>query len=452
MTRAPPIVLGPVGKIPLSKRSFSCVDSIIKICSNLLMAEYKFYLKQPPVSELVDKLLSVIEEVSPNCSINGFSIGTNAGHINYLPNNQARKIADFKNRNDNNGQLSFLSSRPYLDISTLSLNTTDEYNFSIAKDKGFYLKLTTSGQRESDSQRIAPITDSLQKHFNLLRQQEVIDSALPEAEREALQVSRTILLDFSSQAAKLSQLSADNTEKMNHIIIEKTNALDQRYEKKNTDLDEAHRRRTKELDDEREAFTKDKAKFDARENTVVRRDLLGKIQTIVENQKKIEITTDTLAKRKPVGNICLFLFVLASVLMAVFGYKVFTETSPSWFHVAPFTTGVLLFVSTAIFFIRWNDQWFKEHANAEFENRQFSRDIVRASWLAELLFEWKEKKEVPFPDALITSYTTGLFRDNDVVKTTKHPFDDLKSLAGSVSEIKFSEKGGISFKKKSESE
>jgi hypothetical protein len=113
---------------------------------------------------------------------------------------------------------------------------------------------------------------------------------------------------------------------------------------------------------------------------------------------------------------------------------------------------MILFISTAIFYIRWNDQWFKEHANAEFENRKFSRDIVRASWIAELLFEWKEKKEVPLPEELITSYTTGLFQNNETVKTTKHLFDDLKSLAGSVSEIKFSKKGGISLKKKPESE
>ena len=75
-----------------------------------------------------------------------------------------------------------------------------------------------------------------------------------------------------------------------------------------------------------------------------------------------------------------------------------------------------------------------------------------ASWIAELLFEWKDKKEVPFPDQLITSYTTGLFQNADIVKTTKHPFDDLKSLAGSVSEIKFSKKDGISLKKKTEQE
>jgi hypothetical protein len=416
------------------------------------MAEFKFYLKQPAASELVDKLLSVVEEVSPSCNITYFTLATNAGQFNYLGSSQSVKLSAFKNRKEPNGILSFLAERPYLDVTSLSLNTNNEYNFSVRTDKGFYINLSTSGQRENNVQQIAPISDALHKHFNLLRQQEVTESALPAAEKEAIQIARTIVLDFASQAAKLSQLSASNTERMNEIIIKKTEELDARYTQKNKELDETYNAKNKVLIDSEEVFRKEKAGFDARENTVVRRDLLGKIQAIVENQKKIEITSATIEKRRPIGIICLVLFGLALCLMVFFGYKLFLETSPNWFHVAPFSTGMILFISTAIFYIRWNDQWFKEHANAEFENRQFSRDIVRASWIAELLFEWKEKKEVPFPEQLIASYTTGLFKDNDIVKTTKHPFDDLKSLAGSVSEIKFSEKGGIIFRKNTEHE
>ena len=48
------------------------------------MAEYKFYLKQPTASELVDKLLRVVEEVSPSCIINHFTLGTNTGQFNYV--------------------------------------------------------------------------------------------------------------------------------------------------------------------------------------------------------------------------------------------------------------------------------------------------------------------------------------------------------------------------------
>lgn len=411
--------------------------------------EHLFFLRQPPAIEIAEKLARVVSEISPKSSITNFTLTTNVGDIDFLGANANVLGSNLDQHGLFKAGQAFLKDRPFLDVTGGGVNTHDGYSIGIRTDRGgFHFVLNTTSPRERNPQLTAPVADALNKHFNLFRQAETSASFIPDQEQSALKTAQTILLEFASQAARLSQLSADNTEKMNQIIIQKTAALEQLYEKKNASLDEAHQKKTKELSDEREAFAKDKAKFDARENTVVRRDLLGKIQAIIENQKKIEITTDTLSKRKPVGYVCSALFSLSVLLLALFGYKIFTETSPAWFHIAPFSTGVLLFISTAIFYIRWNDQWFKEHANAEFENRKFSRDIVRASWIAELLFEWKEKKEVPFPDQLISSYTTGLFNDSDVVKTTKHPFDDLKSLAGSVSEIKFSEKGGLLFKKK----
>jgi hypothetical protein len=301
------------------------------------MAEYKFYLKQPTASELVDKLLSVVEEVSPSCIINHFTLGTNTGQFNYIAAGSTSKLSAFKNRKDSGGILAFLNERPYLDVTSLSLNTNNEFNFAVRTDKGFYIALNTSGSRDSNAQTIAPISDALHKHFNLFRQQEVFENLLPDAEKQAMQTARTMLLDFASQAAHLSQLSASNTERMNEIIIKKTEGLDARYEQKNTDLDEAHRNRTKELNDEKEAFRKDKTQFDARENTVVRRDLLGKIQAIVENQKKIEITSDTIKKRTPIQTVCSIMIISALGLVGAFGYKIFTDTAPDWHHIVPFS-------------------------------------------------------------------------------------------------------------------
>jgi hypothetical protein len=107
----------------------------------------------------------------------------------------------------------------------------------------------------------------------------------------------------------------------------------------------------------------------------------------------------------------------------------------------------VLFVSTAIFYIRWNDLWFKAHANADFENRKFYVDVVRASWIAELLFEWKEKKEVPFPEQLITSYPTGLFQSNDLVKVCgsngRHPLP--RRSPGPASTTRHSPTRGLTF-------
>ena len=416
------------------------------------MAEYKFYLKQVPASELADKLVNVVAEVSPNCTVNYFSFYTNSGNINFLGSNAGVVASALRERGEFKAGYASLVDRPFLDVTNGSLNTTDGFNFSIGSDKGFHIKVTTSGNRENIFQAIAPISDALHKHFNLLRQQEAAESAIPDAEKNALQAARTILLDFSSQAARLSQLSASNTERMNEIIITKTEELDKRYQQKNQELDEKHTIKSKELEGREEAFRKERAKFDARENTVVRRDLLAKIEVILGEQKKIQITPETINKRLPVHGICLTAMFLALCFIGAFGYKTFSDAVADLHHIIPLSTGIVLFVSTAIFYIRWNDLWFKEHANAEFENRKFYVDVVRASWIAELLFEWKEKKEVPFPEQLITSYTTGLFQSSDIVKTAKHPFDDVKSLVGNVSEIKFSKKDGISLKKKPEQE
>jgi hypothetical protein len=322
--------------------------------------------------------------------------------------------------------------------------------FPRTKDFPSYSLQPATGELISQKSYLSQIRSK--KKFNLLRQQDAVESALPAAEKDAIQTARTIILDFASQAAKLSQLSASNTERMNELIIKKTEELDARYVEKSNALEENYNNKDKGLLEREKAFRNEKAGFDDRENTVVRRDLLKQIERILGVQKEVKITSDTIKKRMPVHQICIFAMAVAFILVSAFGYKIFTDNSVDWHHIGPFSTGILLFVSTAVFYIRWNDLWFKEHANAEFENRKFYIDVVRASWIAELLFEWKEKKEVPFPDQLIASYTTGLFQANDLVKTTKHPFDDLKSLAGSVSEIKFSKKDGLSLKKKSETE
>lgn len=416
------------------------------------MGDFKFYIKQPAAADLVDKLLSVVEEVSPTCQLTHFNLSTNSGDFSYATSNPPVSITAFKGRKGKDGILSFLSARPFLDVINLGLNTNDNYTFAVRNDRGFYIALSTTGDRGNNFQKIAPITDALNKHFNLLRQHEVFESALPAAEQEAIQTARTVILDFSSQAARLASLSASNIERMNDVIIKKTTELDARYEKKNNELVEQINAKKAELDAQEDAFRKEKARHDARENTVVRRDLLEKIVKILDFQKQISITPETIKKRTPVHWICFISMALALLFIASFGYKTFMDTTAYLHHNIPLSTGIFFFASTAIFYIRWNDLWFKEHANAEFENRKFYVDIVRASWIAELLFEWKDKKEVPFPDQLITSYTTGLFQNADIVKTTKHPFDDLKSLAGSVSEIKFTKKDGFSLKKKTEQE
>ena len=72
-------------------------------------------------------------------------------------------------------------------------------------------------------------------------------------------------------------------------------------------------------------------------------------------------------------------------------------------------TFTALFVTTAVFFIKWNNQWFQRHANEEFQLKRMELDIDRASWFVEMAFEWKEEKGEDIPEALIERLTHGLF-------------------------------------------
>ncbi len=86
-------------------------------------------------------------------------------------------------------------------------------------------------------------------------------------------------------------------------------------------------------------------------------------------------------------------------------------------------------VGLGFFYIRWLNRWFHQHADAEFELKQFQLDIDRASWLVETVLEWKASKDEAIPDTLLTSLTRNLFSgdERDQSEQLKHPADELAS-------------------------
>lgn len=113
--------------------------------------------------------------------------------------------------------------------------------------------------------------------------------------------------------------------------------------------------------------------------------------------------------------------VFTVILMTVFGFlagwflyqSVHTNDQVQLgFTIAKQITFTALFVSTAFFFIRWNNNWLQRHANEEFRLKRMELDIDRASWFVEMAFEWKDQKGEGIPDALIERLTHGLFGES----------------------------------------
>lgn len=98
--------------------------------------------------------------------------------------------------------------------------------------------------------------------------------------------------------------------------------------------------------------------------------------------------------------------------------------------------GILFFVTTLGCYIKWNDQWFRDHADAETKNKQLHAHILRASWLAEMFFEGKEKDK-QIPEQLLDRLSVGLFADTST-KAIEHPSEQMVDLIKKISNIKAS--------------
>lgn len=105
------------------------------------------------------------------------------------------------------------------------------------------------------------------------------------------------------------------------------------------------------------------------------------------------------------------------------------ETGPeAWFYMLkPFVSGVAL-VAALVFYIRWENQWFHQHANEELRLKRLDLDIDRASWVVENALEWKDEKGSEIPSELLDRLSYNLFADEySEGKHPRHPTEDLAS-------------------------
>ena len=210
---------------------------------------------------------------------------------------------------------------------------------------------------------------------------------------------------------------------------ELTASFEEEYKKKNAVLTEREQDLTKlrqELDDH-------SARHARREQSRALQ------QKISDRSKKFTLTPDTRRKRRPVHVIFVGLLSLAagSIALSLLSPATATEGASLWLELGRLPLGVLGFVLTAIFYIRWNDQWFRQHAEQEFRLQQLALDVDRAGYATEMLLEWQEDKGSEMPAMMVDRLTTGLFTDQTKVERVRHPSEDtITALLKAASNVR----------------
>lgn len=355
-------------------------------------------------------------------------------------------------------------------------------------ESGLFSRIVLSGIPTPE--RAIEIITSLGQYFSFIPRRTFTLEGLPQIHQDGLRAHDTAVADLRLEVAKIATFNLRQTEQQTSFLqkatvdlTERSRQLDAELEARRREFDDDLRKRVADIDDQsrkraleieeqyrrqaaeleeksrqqqseleektrrasanlqerEEAHRLKVSDWDVRQNMAARRELLKDIRRVIDEQKTFALSSSTEAKRRYVHALCLVALAVALGLVGFFGYKLWSTDAPHWFNVAPVSAGLLFLVSTLVYYVKWNDQWFREHAQAEMRNKKLNADILRASWLAELFLEGKDK-ERQLPDMLVSRFSEGLFLDVSS-PSPDHPADQMVDLLKRVSSVEVGKDG-----------
>lgn len=320
------------------------------------------------------------------------------------------------------------------------------------KPDSLFDKVTVNRPDNADHLQIAKLVAALQKH---LGQTSILNvgNLLGPAATQHFEAREIALARLEQLSANLLGEMEEARKRREQEYDAKEKALAERFEQRVAELEAQAKRKQDEFDQRSAELDARSKELDDRAAKHARRqhykDIKEKFQSWNE---KFQVTPGTSSLRKSVFWTTLALLVLFGGLAGWFLMQSVTAQDNTHLIAAVVKqiTFTLLFVSTAFFFIRWNNQWFQRHADEEFRLKRMELDIDRASWFVEMAFEWKEEKGEEIPLELIERLTQGLFSD-DSSDHSVEPADSLmQALVGAArfkvkladgSELEYDRKG-----------
>lgn len=271
----------------------------------------------------------------------------------------------------------------------------------------------------------------IQKHFVPYNHAAAIEQAIGPELAEFYNLREEGLSRLENLTERIVRETHDYRLKLDREFAEHKKASDEYFAKKEKTLEEEHNERINELNTQEGHLEKLRQELDDRTARHARREQSRNLQSkIATRSEKFTLTPDTQRKRWPIHAIFVVLLLMSGGLIArsLFVPPMTTEGIASWLEFGRLPLGVLGFALTAIYYIRWNDHWFSQHADQEFRLQQLALDVDRAGYATEMLLEWQEDKGGEMPEVLVDRLTTGLFTDQTKSGHIQHPAEDITDI------------------------
>ena len=285
----------------------------------------------------------------------------------------------------------------------------------------------------SRKDRIDPVEFSrtlitIQRHFVPFDRAVAIEQSLGPELAEFYRRREEGLSRMESLAKTIVKETHEYHMRLDKEMAEQKRSLAMSFEEKEQTLLKKHEDRTAELEAREEDLDKLRRELDDRSARHARREQSRELQHKIANRsEKFTLTPDTRRKRWPVHAIFGLLLLVSGGLIArsLLFPPLAKEGVALWLEIGRLPLAILGFALTAIFYIRWNDHWFRQHADQEFRLHQLALDVDRAGYATEMLLEWQEDKGGEMPAVMVDRLTAGLFTDQTTVGRVQHPSEDV---------------------------
>lgn len=368
--------------------------------------------------ELIDSLRQIATDCNAlqNAPVNCY-LGQNSGHIK----------TNFSSLDEDLQTILSVESTILCKI-TATFPHLDNSSITIERQDGSDLA-TINFNDQTPPVQIVPLIAAAQKHLRTYERTENIDKLLGDELAEFYRRREQGLLRLEELADKLilrneeyrKQVDVETAELRKQLQAD-LEAAKERLQKDYSGKEEHLKEREVQL----ESRTHD---LDDRDSRHARRQIHKDMkEKLLERSKEFSLTEKTSQKRIPIHILFGLLIVAAGFL---FGKSLYDQFYPPQgveilYIIMRLATSAAALAAAIIFYIRWNDQWFRQHADEEFRLKRLELDIDRASWVAEMVFEWQVDKGT-IPDELIYRLTRNLFTTEPDRETVKHPSEDLAS-------------------------
>lgn len=323
-------------------------------------------------------------------------------------------------------------------IDQFTISSTEQGGMSIdVKRNGYVDSITINFGNVKDVSEVSKIVQIVSGIFPSSESKDFIRKTLGNEVATFYEKRDVSLMKLEEISQTLIRDNQKYRRKLDDEISEKKRNLEESVKKLEVSLRDEYSEKSENLQKKEEELKEIKKNIDDRDSRHVRRRIRQELKDrILAADEDFGLSKSTNKKRLIIHIIFVFLIIFLAFLSINYVLRSLSniESDNIYFQVRLLLV-IAGLVAAVIFYIRWNDNWFRQHADEEFRLKQLLLDVDRASWVVEMVMEWKDEKGTEIPKELVDRLTANLF-SSESRKVPTHPAEDLASkLLGASSNI-----------------